>query len=336
MSVASNHEVVIGDLRAAPGQVARGYVPVAKRLDGSSIGIPVVIIRGEQSGPILCVDASCHGDEHEGTMTALRLIHETSTAELAGTLIVVPTLNIPAVEAMQRGTPFDHWNSDMNRLYPGAEEGNLTQRIAAAHLQQIVSQADYSVSIHSGASYLYWSPQGVCTNHPGSVRLAQLLGEEWDVIWQQGGESAPLSGDSTGALNAMGVDAITIEVGGAAERYGEAFDKNVETIVSGIRNLMRHLGMLQGEASKARSWTLVRQRAVRSGNSGLLVPNAEVPLRSFVEEGTLLATLVSPLGELVEEVRAPSKGYVMGVRTYQYYPAGWPLVWLGEVKGTLS
>lgn len=334
--MSKNDAVVIGGLHAAPGQIVRGYVPVAKRLDGSNIGIPLVIICGAQNGPTLCVDASCHGDEHEGTMSALRLIRETRPAELNGTLVVVPTLNIPAVEAMQRGTPFDHWNSDMNRLYPGAEEGNLTQRIAAAHLQQIASQADYSISIHSGASYLYWSPQGVSTEHPGSVRLAQFLGEQWDIIWQQGGENAPLSGDSTGALNALGVDAITIEVGGAAERFGEAFNTNVDVIVGGIRNVMRHLGMLEGEATTARSWTLIRQRAVRSGNSGLFLPNRDVSLRSLLAAGEVFASLVNPLGEIIEEVTAPAEGYLMGLRTYQYYPAGWPLAWLGEVKGTLS
>lgn len=325
----------IGSIAADPGSTASGYVQVASRLDGSSLGIPVIIVHGVEPGPVLSVDACCHGDEHEGTLAVLRLVQSLDPAHLRGTFIGVPVLNIPAFEAMQRGNPFDHWNSDLNRLFPGDPGGNLTQRTAHAHVTQIAGRADYSISLHSGATYIYWSPQSVCTQAQASVELAQALGQEWDILWQQDGERAPLYGNCTSALNARGVAAITIEVGGASERLLEHFDYNVDIILRGISNAMRTFGMLDGPVTRAESWTLVRQRAVRSGSAGVIVPEPSVKLRTHVEAGTPLLRLYDALGHEVETVVAPIDGLVLGIRTTPYYPPGWPLVWMGEVIGRL-
>jgi predicted deacylase len=324
----------IGDISAQPGSVARGLVPYARRIDGTSIGIPVVIVHGVEDGPTLTVDASCHGDEHEGTMAVVRLLDTVDPSRLRGTLVAVPLLNIPAVEAMQRGNPFDHWNSDLNRLFPGAADGNLTQRAAHTHVNVVAERTDYSISIHSGASYIYWSPQGVCTQEAGSMELVKMLGRDWDIVWQQGGEKAPLYGNCTAAMGARGVAAITIEVGGAAERMPGPFSQNVEVITGGILNVMRSLGMIDGAPTRAKNWTVVRQVAVRSGNAGLVVGEPARRLRTRVSAGTPLVRLLDAKGEEVEVVVAPVDGIVMGYRTYQYSPAGWPLVWMGEPIAT--
>lgn len=329
-------DVRIGEITARPGTVARGYVPYAHRIDGSPIGIPVVVVHGVEDGPTLTVDASCHGDEHEGTMAVLRLLSAVDPKQLRGTLVAVPLLNIPAVEAMQRGNPFDHWNSDLNRLFPGTADGNLTQRAAYAHVHVVAERTDYSISIHSGASYIYWSPQGVCTQEAGSVELVKMLGRDWDIVWQQGGEKAPLYGNCTAAMGSRGIPAITIEVGGAAERMPEPFSKNSETIAGGILNVMRSLAMIDGSATRADNWTVVRQVAVRSGISGLIVAEPSRKLRARVTAGTPLLRLLDAKGEEAERLAAPVDGFVMGFRTYQYAPAGWPLVWLGEPVGTWS
>jgi predicted deacylase len=334
--VSGRTDVRIGSITAGPGSVARGYVPYGHRVDGSSIGIPVVIVHGVEDGPTLTVDASCHGDEHEGTMAVLRLLSLIDPTELRGTLVAVPILNVPAVEAMQRGNPFDHWNSDLNRLFPGLPGGNLTQRAAYAHVHVVAEETDYSISIHSGASYIYWSPQGVCSQEKGSVELVKMLGRDWDIVWQQGGETAPLFGNCTAAMGSRGVPAITIEVGGAAERMPEPFSKNADVIAEGILNVMRSIGMIDGEATRAEQWTTVRQVAVRSGTSGIIVAEPERKLRTLVDEGTPLVRLLDAKGEEVERLKAPVHGYIMGFRTYQYAPAGWPLVWMGEPTGTWS
>ncbi len=79
----------------------------------------------------------------------------------------------------------------------------------------------------------------------------------------------------------------------------------------------------------------MRQLAVRSRHSGIIRAEPGRALRTLVKKGTPLLRLYDALGEEVELVLAPEDGYVMGIRPFQYAPAGWPLVWLGVVTGEL-
>lgn len=320
----------IGSLSAPPGEKRSGFYPVAQRPDGSSIGIPLIIVHGREPGPVFCVDGGTHGDEHEGALAILQIVRKLDPSRLRGTFIGVTELNGPAADALQRGNPFDHWATDLNRLFPGNENGNLTQRIARAYLDHIARDANYVISLHSGASYLYWSPMAMCGNDAPSVELCKALGEPWDIL----GQSEGVSGSARDAFEARGVAAASIEVGGAAERVFGAFQKNIDLAAEAVLNAMRQYGMIDGQPTRASSWTYVINRAVRSGCGGLAVPVGDFPLRRSVSAGTPLVHLYSLLGEELELVRAPFEGIVTGFRSFPYAPAGWPLVWLSKIVKT--
>lgn len=321
----------IGPVRAEPGTVARGLLPVAMGADGNPIGIPLVIVRGVQPGPVLVVDAAAHGDEQEGTVAVLRLLREVDPAALRGTLIAVPVLHVPAMESLHRANVTDHWQGDMNRLFqPGVPEGNLTQRLAHQYIDQVAARADAVISLHSGASYMWWSHQGVIGTGPQSRDLARLLGAEWDILW----EDVALSGTCRAACAERGIPQVTLEVAGAGDRMLGRFEEYTGRIAAAVLNVMRHKGMIDGSPTSARSWTVVHTRAVRSHQGGLLepVPDLLARVRTFVRAGTPLFTLSDIFGREAEQVAAPVDGYLMGVRTYPYAPAGWPLAWMGIVS----
>ena len=50
-----------------------GYVNIAKKVDGSDIRIPYMIVTGKEEGRTLLVEACCHGDEYEGTEGLIKL-----------------------------------------------------------------------------------------------------------------------------------------------------------------------------------------------------------------------------------------------------------------------
>jgi predicted deacylase len=299
---------------------------VATRADGSIIGIPVVVINGEQPGPVLVVDAGAHGDEQEGTMAVFQLLQALDPAALRGTVVAVPVLHIPAMEALHRTNPTDHWQGDLNRVFPGNASGNLSQRVAEVYSNVIVAQADLVVSLHSGASYLWWSPMVAIGPDAESLALSKLLGPGWNLLSRH---DVP-GGSAREACAARGVPQITIEIGGAGDRYPYRFAHHTGRIVDAILNLMRHKGMIDGAAQSAESWTVVRTYAVRSGRAGMLAPARELNVRGFVRAGTPLMDLLDVFGERRETVVAPTDGYVMAIRTYQYAPPGWPIVWMGE------
>lgn len=322
----------LGPVHAEPGTVARGLLPIAQRADGSPIGIPLVVVHGAEHGPVLCVDAAAHGDEQEGSIAVLRLLRTIDPATLRGTLVTVPALHVPAMEALHRANPTDHWHGDLNRQFPGQPEGNLTQRVAHAYVDQVASRANAVISLHSGASYMWWSYQGVIGTDPASRELGQLLGEDWDILW----EDVALAGTCRAACAERGIPQVTLEVAGAGDRALGRFEEHTGRMVEAICNVMRHKGMIDGTPTTARRWTVVRTRAVRSARAGLIEPHRDLRPRTFVRAGTPLLHLYDFFGQDQELVRAPVDGYVMGIRSYPYAPPGWPLVWMGVVTEEIT
>jgi predicted deacylase len=253
--------------------------------------------------------------------------------ELAGTLVLAPALNLAAVAAMQRGNPHDHWNGDLNRLFPGSPDGNLTQRTAYAYFNSILRQADFVISLHSGASYILWSHEVLTSARDAkSLALAQALGRDWDVVRYTDG----FAGSCSAACHDAGITAISIEVGGAAQRSVAEYGLVVDLIVDALLNGLRTLGMLDGEASAAERWILVEDEAIRSSISGFVVFEDRLRLRCEVQRGETLAKLYNAHGVELQAIAAPFDGLLMGMRTYTYAPAGWPLVWLARPTKTIT
>ena len=57
---------------------------------------PVVTITGQNPGPTLLVGAGLHGGEYPAIEAVIRLGRELEPAELAGPVVLMPVLNLPA------------------------------------------------------------------------------------------------------------------------------------------------------------------------------------------------------------------------------------------------
>jgi len=148
--------VTVGTAKASPGETARGVIPAGRDFDGP-IEIPVIVVRGTRDGPVLWIDGATHGDEAEGSITCWNLAKEVDAKGLAGTLVLVPILNLAAAKNGSRGNPLDHVNYDLNRVYPGKPNGRGTERLAWAYYQEFAPKADIVISLHSGGSVGYMS-----------------------------------------------------------------------------------------------------------------------------------------------------------------------------------
>ncbi|MGH9336413.1 MAG: succinylglutamate desuccinylase/aspartoacylase family protein, partial [Vicinamibacteria bacterium] len=167
----------IGSLRCESGSRTTGYLAAADRVDGTSVGIPVIVVAGASEGPVLLVDGGIHGDEQEGTLAIAAFARELDPRALAGTFIGVPVMNVAAFEAMSRGNPRDSHTFDMNRIYPGSANGFLTARIAHAHHSLVGSIADMEITIHSGGNICYLAETLFAgAGDRGSLELARAMG----------------------------------------------------------------------------------------------------------------------------------------------------------------
>jgi len=313
----------LGSVQCEAGGKATGFVTAVNRVDGTDLGIPVIIVHGKKDGPVLLVDGGIHGDEQEGTFAISEFARELDPEKLRGTFVGVPVLNTASFEAMERGNPRDHHSYDMNRIYPGRPNGYLTERIAHIHDTEIAAVADLEMAIHSGGNICYLGETIFFpTGDQASFELARSMGQDWEIILD-----APRSGGSPmAAMAERGKPAITVELGGCATTMPGDLRHNIDVLKRSFANTCRHYGMIEGQAEYAASVWRGKQQVVQASKSGLLEPNPEIPIKKPIREGELLLRITDFFLEPIEELRAPCDGTLFGFRTYPSVFAGdWSL-----------
>src|SRR5690242_14596666 len=83
----------VGTATAQRGTTATGTIPVPAGSD-SALAIPVAVIHGARPGPVVAFVAGSHGTEYSSIVAMQRLIPRIDATKLAGTVIVVPIINI--------------------------------------------------------------------------------------------------------------------------------------------------------------------------------------------------------------------------------------------------
>jgi uncharacterized protein len=114
--------------------------------------------------PKLALVAGLHGNELNGVFVLARLSSflrrvaagQHADAELLSRVLILPAVNVLGLNTRTRNWPFD--GTDVNRMFPGYEAGETTQRIAAAVLE-LTAQAEWRIDIHSSNADFEELPQ---------------------------------------------------------------------------------------------------------------------------------------------------------------------------------
>jgi len=315
--------ITIGNLRCEAGRKLNGYIPAVSRVDGTNLGIPVMIVAGSGDGPVILADGCIHGDEQEGPLAIAAFARELDPRRLCGGFIGVPVMNVGGFEAMARGNPRDTHSFDMNRIYPGRPEGFLTDRIAHIHHSLIGAAADVEITLHSGGNICYLAETiFVGAGDAKGMELARAMGPDWQIIL----DTPRPAGSPMAAMLQRGKTGITVEIGGSATTMPGALSGIVEILKRSLRNVCRHYGMIEGAASYARQRWRGRQMVVQAGKSGLLALNPALPLKQPIYKGEALLSITDWFGDIIEELRSPCDGVLFGARTYPSVTAGdWAL-----------
>ena len=85
----------VGTARASRGHTATGAIEVPAGSD-AALSIPVAVVHGAKSGPVLALLAGAHGTEYASIIALEKLITTIDPAQLSGTVIIVPLLNVPS------------------------------------------------------------------------------------------------------------------------------------------------------------------------------------------------------------------------------------------------
>ena len=313
MSIISSHLE-----RLQPGTRARGSLVVGQLASGRAIEIPYLVVKGARPGPCLWINGNVHGDEINGTLTAIRLYRDVDPAALSGSLIVTPTANPLAFEAREKHTPQD--GLDLDQVFPGRADGMVTERLAARLFPEISRCADVLVSLHSIGWVMDARPYAVYKQHPnGQASERELLAciacFEPSVVCRMPVASGQgeLPGNASGALDyqclAAGKPAFMLEVGTARRLQQDLIGR----ALAGFDRLLSHLGMLPGIAHRQACLRRVTRRSqVTCTHAGIF--RALVAPGEQVRSGTPLGEIIDLSGECLEHVRFDYDVIVIGIR----------------------
>ncbi len=154
----------VGTATAASGQRATGFLQVPAGVDAAT-DIPVIVVNGAKSGPVLALVSGAHGTEYASIIALEKLIPVLDPAELSGTVVLLPLVNIPSfLQKVPHVNPID--KKSMNRYYPGKPDGTQTDRVSYLITKEVVDRCDYLIDYHGGdldeslRPYAYWGPTG--------------------------------------------------------------------------------------------------------------------------------------------------------------------------------
>jgi hypothetical protein len=301
----------IGDDKVLPGEQKVVDIALPGLHSEAPVYMPVHVIHGRQHGPVLFVSAAVHGDEINGVEVIRRLLSLAQIKRLKGTLLAIPIVNVFGFNNHSRYLPD---RRDLNRFFPGQEEGSLAGRLAHIFTKEVVARSDVGIDLHTAAIHRDNFPQ---------IR-ADLKDEQLNTLSRS--FSAPVllhSAPPEGSLRAAAADlsvSVMVYEAGEALRFDEV---SIRVAVRGILNTMRELGMLaKRKKTKLASSALLRSSSwVRASQSGIL--RAQVKLGDLVDKGSVLGVISDPAGKNEVTITASHDGIIIG-RT------NLPLVYEGE------
>jgi predicted deacylase len=296
----NNNELVIAGITVNPGETKQIEIPVAKLYTDTDVSIPIHVIRSKKVGPTLFVSAAVHGDELNGIEIIRRLIRLKSLKITNGTLILVPMVNVYGVLNQSRYMPD---RRDLNRSFPGSTKGSLAGRVADIFLDEVVRHCDYGIDLHTGAIHRSNLPQ---------IR-ANLEDDETREMAEAFGVPVLINANfRDGSLRQSAVESdvrILLYEAGQALRFDEL---SIRAGVRGVLNIIVHLGLIKRKRAKRKMTPYVANNSswIRANSSGI-VHNLR-SLGDQVEKGTPLAEIGSPYGEIIDTVKAPKAGIIIG------------------------
>ena len=272
------------DLEAPGKQFGRLQVPRSSNESGwSNQYVPIVsVARGEGAGALVL--GGVHGDEPEGQVAALNLARELLPEHVNGRVTVIPCVSIDASLDYTRLWPS---GANMNRSFPGSPTGRADEQLAHFLSTVLFPRADLVVDIHSGGRTglcLPWSEMHWVDDAEQRRQMVDGM-LHWNTDWCCVYIDIAGTGLLVGEAERQGKIVVSTELGGG----GHVTAAIHRLAASGLRNVLRRFGVIEGEAVTRASLGLPEQ---------VLLMATELDNYLLAPESGLFETLVD-LGQKV-------------------------------------
>ncbi|WP_416306466.1 succinylglutamate desuccinylase/aspartoacylase family protein [Neptunicella sp. SCSIO 80796] len=276
-------------------------IPAVRLYTDTPMDLHVEVFHGVKDGPVMLVCAAVHGDELNGVDICRRLIKKLNPKRLHGTVMVVPIVNVFGFIQQTRYLPD---RRDLNRCFPGSDQGTLGSRLAHLFHSQLMCKASHIIDLHTGAIHRSNMPQ-IRANIKDPVALKMAEAFHVPIILH----AKELDGSVRAAASKLGSSAIIYEAGEALR-----FDQTaIKAGLNGVLNVMKEFGMVQRRGSRVKFEPLVANSSqwVRNENDGVIINRIQLGAR--VSKGQILGYSASPHGEMEQPIRSPVDGMVIGL-----------------------
>lgn len=269
------------------------------------------------AGPRMVVLGGVHGDETEGAAAAIRLAQD-PPALSRGVLDVVPVCHEAAFDADSRTSPLDGLN--LARVFPGDPDGPPTARLAHHINVEVLQGCDFLIDLHTSGTHYDMPPlAGYRGERPGTGSVTEQAAIAFGArfVWRHPG------GRSQGRTVSMVEHGMYVESPG----FGPTNLDGIAAYVDGVLRILESLSMLATPAPPRTSDGLrvtgggdLDRDMLQVAHRGLFLPSVAAGDR--VTAGQSLGRVDAFTGTTLEELTAPTDGYVMALKRRSPVHAG--------------
>jgi predicted deacylase len=291
----------IGDSTVPSGDRATINLEVSTLANATRMNLPVHVVQGREKGPVFFLSGVVHGDEIQGLEIVRRVLEHDSLNSMAGTLLAVPIVNAFGFLNHSRYMPD---RRDLNRSFPGSDQGSLASLLADLFFREVVCRAQYGIDLHTAALHRSNLPQ---------VRLAP--GDE-ELMRLAEAFAAPViltsklrEGSLRQCAEEKGIKVLLYE-SGEALRFDEAA---IAAGVAGILRVMKAVGMLSEAPPVLPHHKPVHSNSstwVRAPEGGILHSVRQVGDKVGLREP--IGIITDPMGTVTVPVFAEDDGIIIG------------------------
>ena len=286
--------------------------------EGRELRLPVGIIHGASAGEQITVYGGQHGTEYAGIEAVQRLYRELDPADVRGVLVIGLATN---EDSLLNWTQFVPTLPEVKEMMIESAQGS-----------------QYIINCHGGEFTEAMCPYVICRllgadgAEALAMRMAKAFGLGYVSLSKYRGEPPP---DPSGARPAwwlwpkkslgdeLGIPEITPEV-------GEMGSRDDHLMYTGILNVLRELGFLEGEVPDVPEPRVIGERYwLTADQQGIFFP--EVQICQDVTRGQRLGIVRDYFGNTLQIVEAPAAARVMNMNVGMPVKKDGFLLWLGEV-----
>lgn len=300
--------------------------------------LPIISMKN-MSGPVVLLIGANHGDETEGFISLFKLIKNLKLKDIKGHLIIIPALNLPALNNGSRVSLFD--KIDMNRSFYKNNNNSLTFKISNFLKESIIPNVEIILDIHSGGKNRKF------------LEMAKYYQYENKFLMKKSKEIAMAFGapiclkhyekNPHGMLDVLAVKSKKIYVSAELGGGGLASKKSISIADNGINNVLKflkiikydlkYISKIKRKKSKLMYFNDLNKNFIFSKTDGIFEINVNID--SKITKDDLIGTIHFPDKPKKEPKRIISKlsGVVIGITNKSFVKKGDLLVLIGVIKG---